>query len=40
MRNSAKNINTPLFAYWLGFSAGVVHYERRKRRHGDSRWTF
>jgi dolichol-phosphate mannosyltransferase len=24
----------------LGFKPDVVHYERRKRRHGRSRWTF
>lgn len=40
MQTSAKNINTPLFAFWLGFKPKVLHYERRKRQHGRSRWTF
>ena len=40
LQTSAKNINTPLFAYWLGFKPTVLTYERRKRRHGKSRWSF
>lgn len=40
MQNSGKNINPPLFAYWLGFQPEVILYERRKRIHGKSRWTF
>jgi polyisoprenyl-phosphate glycosyltransferase len=40
LQNSSKNINTPLFAYWLGFKPEVVYYNRRKRVHGKSRWTF
>jgi polyisoprenyl-phosphate glycosyltransferase len=40
LQNSSKNINTPLFAYWLGFKPEVVYYNRRKRLHGKSRWTF
>jgi glycosyltransferase involved in cell wall biosynthesis len=40
MQNSSKNINPPLLAYWLGFRAEVVLYERQKRVHGRSRWTF
>src|SRR5260370_2378927 len=31
MQNSGKNINPPLFAYWLGFNAEVILYERRMR---------
>jgi dolichol-phosphate mannosyltransferase len=38
--NSSKNINTPLFAYWLGFKPDIILYDRRKRIHGRSRWTF
>jgi dolichol-phosphate mannosyltransferase len=38
--NSSKNINTPLFAYWLGFPPEIIPYDRRKRLHGQSRWTF
>lgn len=40
LQTSAKNINTPLFAYWLGFKPVVIAYDRRKRVHGKSRWTF
>lgn len=40
LQNSSKNINTPLFAYWLGFKPEVLRYDRRKRVHGKSRWTF
>jgi dolichol-phosphate mannosyltransferase len=40
MQNSSKNINPPLFAYWLGFEPEVILYERQKRTHGKSRWTF
>jgi dolichol-phosphate mannosyltransferase len=40
LQTSAKNITTPLFAYWLGFKPTVLSYERRKRVHGRSRWTF
>jgi polyisoprenyl-phosphate glycosyltransferase len=38
--DSSKNINTALFAYWLGFEPVRICYTRRKRRHGKSRWTF
>lgn len=37
---SSKNINIPLFAYWLGFKPTVINYERQKRVYGKSRWTF
>ena len=40
LQNSSKNINTPLFGYWLGFKPDIVTYRRRKRLHGKSRWTF
>lgn len=40
MIESAKNINTPLYAYWLGFTPEVIGYTRQKRQHGASRWTF
>jgi glycosyltransferase involved in cell wall biosynthesis len=38
--DSARNANTALFAYWLGFEPVRIHYTRRKRQHGKSRWTF
>lgn len=37
---SAKNVNTALFAYWLGFEPVKISYARRRRLHGKSRWTF
>lgn len=40
LQNSAKNINTLLFAYWLGFKPDVMQYTRRERVHGKSRWTL
>ena len=40
LKNSSKNVNLPLFAYWLGFKPDIIFYERRKREHGKSRWTF
>jgi dolichol-phosphate mannosyltransferase len=38
--NSSKNMHTPLLAYWLGYKPDVIHYHRRPRLHGKSRWTF
>jgi len=40
MQSSGKNINPNVFAFWLGFKPDVISYERRKRTHGKSRWTF
>lgn len=40
LQASSKNINTPLFAYWLGYKPEIIHYQRRERQHGKSRWTF
>ena len=40
MLDSSKNVNTALFAYWLGFEPVRIRYTRRKRVHGKSRWTF
>jgi glycosyltransferase involved in cell wall biosynthesis len=37
---SAKNINISLLAYWLGFKPVTLPYQRLKRVHGKSRWTF
>lgn len=38
--NSSKNIFTPLLAYWLGYRPDTIHYDRAKRLHGKSGWTF
>jgi dolichol-phosphate mannosyltransferase len=40
IRDSSKNINTTLLAFWLGYEPANVPYARRKRVHGKSRWTF
>lgn len=40
LRDSGKNINTPLLSFWLGYKPVVIEYQRRKREHGKSRWTF
>jgi len=40
LQNTGKNINTPLFSYWLGFKPEFIYYERRRRMHGKSRWSF
>lgn len=40
MLAAAKNTNPNVYAYWLGFRPTVLHYDRRERRHGKSRWTF
>lgn len=40
MINSAKNSYMALLAYWLGYEPDVIHYHRRTRAHGKSRWTF
>lgn len=40
IRDSSKNINTSLLAYWLGYEPATVFYHRGKREHGGSRWTL
>lgn len=40
LQKSGKNINISLFAYWLGFEPDIIYYQRQKRQHGKSRWTF
>lgn len=40
MLDSARHVNTPLFAYWLGFEPTTIEYVRRRRTHGKSKWTF
>ncbi len=40
LRDSSKNLYTPLLAFWLGFKPNVIVYHRTKREHGKSRWTF
>jgi dolichol-phosphate mannosyltransferase len=40
LRDSSKNMDPRLLAHWLGYPAATIPYERRKRQHGKSRWTF
>ena len=40
IRDSSKNMNHTLLAYWLGYKPATIPYDRRKRQHGKSRWTF
>ena len=40
LRDSPKNVYTPLYSYWLGFTPSVLPYHRQKRVHGRSRWSF
>jgi dolichol-phosphate mannosyltransferase len=40
LANSAKNINRPLYEYWLGFKPVEIPYVRRARKHGRSGWTL
>ncbi|MGQ9888190.1 MAG: glycosyltransferase family 2 protein [Aggregatilineales bacterium] len=40
LRDSSKNVNTPLLAYWLGFQPVTLTYNRQRRLYGRSRWTF
>lgn len=40
IRDSSKSVNTPLLSYWLGFTPYILEYNRRKRIHGKSQWTF
>ena len=40
MANSTIHTNPNLYAYWLGFRPVMLPYQRRKRFHGRSRWTF
>ncbi len=40
LRDSNKNINTHLFAHWLGFSPRIIKYHRPERPFGVSRWTL
>jgi dolichol-phosphate mannosyltransferase len=40
MASSTKHTNPTLYAFWLGFEPVVLHYDRRKRPHGHSRFTI
>ena len=40
LTTSAKHAFLPLLAFWLGYQPDVIHYHRRPRQYGKSRWTF
>ncbi|MFZ5874872.1 MAG: glycosyltransferase family 2 protein [Nitrospirota bacterium] len=40
IQRSEKNTNLLVLGYWLGVKPVVIKYQRRKREHGTSRWTF
>jgi glycosyltransferase involved in cell wall biosynthesis len=40
MVGSTKNTNLAMYAFWLGFEPAVLHYDRRERRHGKSRYSL
>jgi len=40
LQQSGKNIYINVFAYWLGFQPTLIPYDRQKRPHGTSKWTF
>ena len=40
LSQSGKNINIALFIHSLGFAPDIIYYDRQKRLHGKSRWTF
>jgi polyisoprenyl-phosphate glycosyltransferase len=40
IKQAGKNFNLMLFSYWLGLSPEIIYYDRLKRQHGTSRWTF
>ena len=40
LKNSSKNINHSLLAFWLGYRPEIIPYERPERIHGKSGWTF
>ena len=39
-QESSKNLFMPLLGFWLGYQPDIISYERQKRVHGKSRWTF
>ncbi|MBY0518491.1 MAG: glycosyltransferase family 2 protein [Bacteriovoracaceae bacterium] len=40
LKMNERNTNTLYLLPWLGYSYVTIPYERRKREHGKSRWTF
>lgn len=40
IRDSGKNVNYMLLAYWLGFTPHITYYTRVERAYGKSRWRF
>lgn len=40
LQKSSASTNTQLLTFWLGIKPIEIFYERQKRVHGKSRWTF
>jgi dolichol-phosphate mannosyltransferase len=40
LQQSGKNLYINVYAYWLGFQPTMIFYDRQKRIHGSSKWTF
>lgn len=40
LRQSSKQLYLPVLAHWLGYQPEIISYQRPKRVHGRSRWTF
>jgi hypothetical protein len=40
IKNSSKNLFTPLLGFWLGYKPKFISYHRQRRAQGNSRWTF
>jgi len=40
LRDTGKNVNGNMLAYWLGYEPVVIRYDRPAREIGRSRWSF
>lgn len=40
VQNLSRRVNYSLYLFWLGFPVTLLPYDRQKRKHGKSRWTF
>lgn len=40
IKSSARSVFTPFLVFNLGFKPEIIYYQRNKREHGKSRWSF
>lgn len=40
VKHCGKNIHRSLYAHWLGYKPTEIYYDRPKREHGKSGWSF